>query len=73
MSAKEMLKKLGYKLDENNERLLIYQTNISDTWIYKVVFYKNANDKFKLKIYEQYMPIKLLQAINKQIEELGWK
>lgn len=67
-----MFKELGYEIDENDERLLIYQTNISDTWIYKIVFYKNANGKFRLKIYEQYMPINLLKAINKQIEELGW-
>lgn len=72
MKAKEMFEKLEYKIDETDERLLIYDTNIADVRIYKVIFYKKSDGNFRLKIYEQYMPINLLKAINKQIEELGW-
>ena len=71
-SAEEMFEELGYKIDEDDERLLIYDTNITDRWIYKVVFFKNADSKFRLKIYEQYMSMYLLQAINKKCQELGW-
>jgi len=40
--------------------------------IYLCVFYNTNDERFRLKIYEQYMNIKLLQAINKKCQELGW-
>ena len=71
--ADEMIKELGYLIEENKERVLIYKTNISEMKIYKVILYKKCTDeKFRIKIYEQYITIKFLQAINEKVKELGW-
>lgn len=75
MSAKEMFEKLGYKKrDEYNE--IKYSRNIikEDGKIYylsedeEIIFHEN-NIWFGGKIV---LNKKELQAINKQIEELGW-
>ena len=69
--ADKMIKELGYLIEEDENRVLIYQTNISEMKIYKVILYKECVDeKFRIKIYEQYMTTKFLQAINKKIKEL---
>jgi hypothetical protein len=80
MSAKEMFEKLGYEIDEENDREILYKMKweISDT--YYVSFnleYKNfecfviSDSPFEpVKSFE--VDLDLLQAINKQIEELGW-
>lgn len=36
------------------------------------VFYNTDDKHFRLKLHEQYIGIKLLQAINKKCQELGW-
>ena len=72
MSAKEMFKKLGYRLDEEPE----YGAEISYTKYCcdgccirnQIVFYKTGID-----CDECFITYELLQAINQQINELGWK
>lgn len=62
---------LGYLIEEDKEKIIIYKTNKCDMQIYVCVIYKNyTSEKFRLKLYEQYMPIKLLQAINEKVKEL---
>ena len=72
MTAKEMFEKLDYKVNGDEYKIIIYKTNVTGAMLYSCVFYNTNNKKFRLKIYEQYMSLELLQAINKQIEELGW-
>ena len=71
--ADEMFEELGYLIEEDEERVLIYQINIAEMKIYKVILYKKCTDeKFRIKIYEQYITIKFLQAINEKVRELKW-
>lgn len=72
-SAKEMFEELGYKVNEDEYKIIIYKTNVTGVMLYSCVFYNTNNKKFRLKIYEQYMSLELLKAINQQINELGWK
>ena len=71
MSAKEMFEELGYKLDKEPRfgSLISYTKYCHDGCcrIYDLVFYKNNID-----FQEDYLTKEMLQAINKQIEELGW-
>lgn len=71
MSAKEMFEKLGYTLKKYDDELFYYE------------LVKDAADEFcevgiifalKNKKVFSYNPVSIqeLQAINKQIEELGW-
>lgn len=71
MSAKEMFEELGYEQLYNDERMIFYVT-------YKGVACGSRGIEFRHK-YKKIVPynrvqidIKLLKAINKQIEELGW-
>ena len=69
--ADKMFEELGYLIEEDEERMLIYQTNISEMKIYKVILYKKCTDeKFRIKIYEQYITVKFLQAINEKVKEI---
>ena len=71
--ADKMFEKLGYKIEEDEDSVLIYQTNIAEVIIYKVILYKKCTDeKFRIKLYEQYITLKFLQAINEKCKELGW-
>lgn len=72
MSADEMFEELGYKIEKDKYRTVVYKTNRANSMIYLCVFYNTDNKHFRLKIYEQYIDIKLLQAINKKCQELGW-
>lgn len=79
MSAKEMFEKLGYELVFENEEVLRYRKN---KWLdveFWKVYEKITGEKMKkyIKVSNvQNKPysisIELLQAINKQVEELGW-
>jgi len=71
-TADEMFEELEYKIDRDEQRIVIYKTNCTGSMIYLCVFYNTDDERFRLKIYEQYMNIKLLQAINKKCQELGW-
>ena len=85
MTAKEMFKKLGYKQQINDDYLLQYYLK-KESYFIKIGFNKFAknigiyggyaiskpNDKDWLISYTTDIDLKLLQAINKQVEELGW-
>lgn len=76
MTAKEMFEKLGYKL--RNCRDFIYYLKTKDCLHFKVItFYTNkkiVNFQRVVGIEEKEFNLtpKILQAINKQVEELGW-
>ena len=78
MTAKEMFKELGYKQDKTISFLLEYYTKTRDLgnekrWE-KISF--NLNDRTYYKCCEKgmagYITKAEQEAINKQIEELGW-
>ena len=74
MSAKEMFEKLGYEQRFDCMGLYYYKfspatdsKNLSGRdWENKIRFY----DRYVYS--DKYISIQLLQAINKQVEELGW-
>ena len=82
MSAKEMFEKLGYKdvsYNYLNKDYIAYQND--KTVIYTIIFVKeykcveimptlNIDERRSVHFTRLDMP--LLQAINKQIKELGW-
>ena len=71
--ADEVIESLGYLIEENEDSILIYQTNIAEMKIYKVILYKKCTDeRFRIKMYEQYITIKFLQAINLKVKELKY-
>ena len=69
MSAEEMFKKNDLIKTKDNEEYIKYEL-ISDIWSYYIVFEK----KYKTINFNMYEVINMqeLQAINKQVEELGW-
>ena len=79
MKAKEMFEKLGYELVFENEEVLRYRKN---EWLdveFWKVYEKISGEKIRkhikvsnVKNMPYFISIDLLQAINKQIEELGW-
>lgn len=64
MSAKEMFKKLGYEYS-NNGIQICYFNDIENEYIWFYLETKTIEIQFDIYI-------EILQAINKQIEELGW-
>lgn len=82
-SAKEMFEELGYKQEENDKRYISYCLHYYEDkdCMRKIVFdlqYKIflAYSPYNLEKYEDcsiFIELKELQAINKQVEELGWK
>ena len=74
--ALEMFEKLGYKLDTIEENARLYCRDILDC---KTFGYKDSemiyfDDEFN-GIYftnKEHLDMEELQAINKQVEELGW-
>lgn len=79
MSAKEMFEKLGYELNSENEWNLTYSKDIILNQFYTSPITINFRKKNE-RVIEKYdangksVPIYMydLQAINKQVEELGW-
>ena len=80
MTAKEMFEKLGYEIDEENDLEILYKMKWEISSTYWVAFDKtkktfsgfrtsdspfSPTEAFKITVDE-------LNAINKQIEELGW-
>ena len=73
MTAKEMFERLGYEYNyyPNSHKIICFLNRdyefhfVSNT----IIFYK----KQKTVKIEGYLNLKELQAINKQVEELGWK
>lgn len=82
-SAKKMFEKLGYEVDEQNDKEILYKKK----WIemgMKTTYWVSFDLRFKLIDYfvvcdntnisaPHSIDTDLLQAINKQVEELGWK
>ena len=81
MSAKEMFEKLGYELDEDNDIEILYKMKWEISSTYYVSFdlgYKNfecfvTSDSPFEPAKSFAVDLDLLQAINKQVEELGWE
>ena len=84
MSAKEMFEKLGYKLDEQDDyliywkvarkqRLNFYNTQ-NEIQIEFNNHYKTVEKRELMQLDENsnIITLKELQAINKQVSELGW-
>ena len=80
MKAKEMFEKLGYELNEQNDKEILYKMKWEISSYYWVAFdilnkrfecFATSDSPFTPP--ESYdINMDLLQAINKQIEELGW-
>ena len=70
-SAKEMFEELGYKLDKETRfgATVSYTKYCNDGCcrLYDLLFYKET-----VGFQEDYISFKMLQAINKQVEELRW-
>ncbi len=75
MSTKEMFEKLGFKWKET-EDVIEYTRSLFKHFTFlqkeKIIFYKDSYFRFFYLdgVYEVHKY--LLEAINKQIEELGW-
>lgn len=75
MSAKEMFEQLGYhfdtnKFDEDND-ILTYRADYD--MVSNITFYKEGLYSITIYDTEKKISDELLEAINKQIEELEWK
>jgi len=82
MSAKEMFEKLEYKdvsYNYSNKDYIAYQND--KTVIYTIIFVKEyncveimptLNTDERRPVHFTRLDMSLLQAINKQVEELGW-
>lgn len=69
MSAKEMFEKLGYSLRDENKYFTDSQL-IYDNVNYQHSIYFDTDRTIDLS--GRIISLNLLQAINKQVEELGW-
>ena len=76
MTAKEMFEKLGYEENNDREDTLRYTIHNMIGEIVEIRFYFR-NKAFVKEGYDDdlayLITLEELQAINKQIEELGWK
>lgn len=82
-SARELFEELGYECDESCDGILyakyidsdrcgVEQRSISFDKVDKTVEKYVGEAGFSHKYYRAYINLKELQAINKQVEELGW-
>ncbi len=80
MSAKEMFEQLGYKLIRNCEFYLFYEKALKENAEYENDYLHISFEKQDKEVIKTYgddnspeaITMRELQAINKQIEELGW-
>lgn len=76
-SAKEMFEGLGYTYQENYFEEKIDEINYAKNGNYAPQIRFNLNHKcvmiYRKENKASWFDVKLLQAINKQIEELNWK
>lgn len=73
MSAKEMFEKLGYKKLPKiySKNMILYESPYLER-VGKIIIYFSLTDKrIQFSPYYRYS-VKELEAINKQVEELGW-
>lgn len=77
MLAKEMFEKLGYKQNENNANYIGYKFEFSDgSSIYSTIRFYLPQQEVEFYYNDDILNSigkEELRAINKQIEELGWK
>ena len=71
MSAKEMFNKINYVLYKNDEKCLHYRFIDSDEFY--IYFDKEDKTIIYNDNYDSVIDMPALQAINKQVEKLGWK
>ncbi len=79
MTAKKMFKKLRYKINKNKDKIE-YSKSIKlddyESLDYVIIFNKNEKrielDQFDFYEENYVLSLEELQAINKQVEELGW-
>lgn len=69
MSAKEMFEKLGWKYLEDYKYCLFRYKNENENPYAFIYFYGDKTIEIRSDYSQSY---KVLQAINKQVEELGW-
>ena len=79
-SAKEMFEELGYELVFENEEVLRYRKNKNLDVEFWKVYEKITGEKIRkyikvsnIRNIPYFISVELLQAINKQVEELHWK
>lgn len=81
MTAKEMFEELGYELYDETDIYISYRKfpdTIVDNKTYQEIFFNTQSMFFVISEYkhgeleEKFIITKELQAINKQVEELGW-
>ena len=70
MSAKEMMIELDFKQVVDNDRQIVY-IDIDNPDLY-ISFDKLYKTIVANQTYDYNFDYKMLQAINKQVEELGW-
>ena len=70
LKAREMFEKLGYEYEESYDKNLIDYYKKHNNLNLEVLF--NKGEKTFCFTYVTNVDIKLLQAINQQVEELGW-
>lgn len=76
MSAKEMFEELGYEQEKIGEQLIYSKINEKTEVEYQFIFYlddKTFEAATDSSFYVNDINMQELQAINKQVEELGWK
>lgn len=69
MKAKEMFEELGYKMTMKTKKVICY--DINNELERRAIWFCIPSKRFIIGAY-QYVTLKELKAINKQIEELGW-
>ncbi len=72
MTAKKMFTKLGFKLTTNNNRFITY-TYLRNGFDYNITFRLwNKDIDIVDNASIEFLKLDVLQAINKQVEEMGW-
>ena len=75
MKAKEMFEKLGYEQEIIDEQLIYSTKDLQANIEYQIIFYLDDKSFEAITdncIHANNINMQELQAINKQIEELGW-
>ena len=74
-SAREMFEELGYIQSINDDKEIVYNYDFEDFSTYSYICFNKSDEKIEMEnnfIVGCDITIRTLQAINKQIEELGW-
>ena len=74
-TAKEIFEELGYIQSNNDDKVIVYNYDFEDFSTYSYICFNKINKKIEMEnnfIVGCDITIRTLQAINKQVEELGW-